>query len=83
LKPPPPRPLLHALGRLVAWPPGHTGFTLTRDALLRLAWFAWLYGRWTAFKDALLARARASWPWRWARATKRHWRLRWAAWRRS
>jgi hypothetical protein len=57
-------------------------FTLTRDALLRLRWFAWLYGRWTGFKEMLLDRARATWPWRWARAMKRHWRMRWAAWRR-
>ena len=58
-------------------------FTLTRDALLRLNWFAYLYGRWTGFKEALLERVRASWPWRWARAMKRHWRMRWQAWRRG
>lgn len=58
-------------------------FTLTRDALLRLPWFAWIYGRWTGFKEQLLARVRASWPWRWARAMKRRWRTRWALWRRG
>ena len=57
-------------------------FTLTRDALLRLAWFAYVYGRWTGFKEAMLERVRASWPWRWGRAMKRRWRMRWDAWRR-
>jgi hypothetical protein len=46
-------------------------FTLTRPALMQLHWFAWLYTRWVGFKDPLLARARASWPWRAARAIKR------------
>jgi hypothetical protein len=46
-------------------------FLLTRPALLRLAWFARAYAAWTAWKEALLARVRASWPWRAARATKR------------
>ncbi len=58
-------------------------FLLTRDALLRLAWFATLYARWMAFKQALLERVRASWPWRWGRAMKRRWRMRWQAWRRT
>lgn len=46
-------------------------FSLTRPALLRLAWFARLYGRWTTWKDALLARVRSSLPWRWGRLGKR------------
>lgn len=46
-------------------------FSLTREALLRLTWFARLYGSWTAFKERLLAHVRASWPWRWARVLKR------------
>lgn len=49
-------------------------FTLTRPALMRLAWFARLHDRWVAWKDALLAQARASWPWRMARGLKRRWR---------
>jgi hypothetical protein len=49
-------------------------FTLTQPALMRLGWFAQLYTRWIAFKQALLAQVRTSWPWRWARVTKRRWR---------
>jgi hypothetical protein len=45
-------------------------FQLTRDSLLRLGWFARWYGRWTAWKDALLAHVRASGPWRRARRQK-------------
>jgi len=39
-------------------------FSLTKDALLQLAWFARFYVRWTGWKNALLAQVRASWPWR-------------------
>jgi len=39
-------------------------FMLTQPALMRLPWFARLYGRWTAWKDALIARVRASAAWR-------------------
>lgn len=46
-------------------------FTLTRPALMRMPWFASLYARWTAWKDALLARVRASWAWRAGRVFKR------------
>ncbi len=56
-------------------------FSLTRDSLLQLGWFARLYGHWSAFKEALLVRVRASWPWRWGRAMKRHWQRRWRVWR--
>jgi len=38
-------------------------FTLTQPALMRIGWFARYYGRWTAWKDALLARVRASPAW--------------------
>jgi hypothetical protein len=58
-------------------------FTLTRPALLRMAWFAHFYGRWTAWKHALLARVRASWAWRTGRAIKRLVRQRWGRWQRS
>lgn len=58
-------------------------FALTRPALLQLAWFARIYGRWTAWKDALLAQVRASWAWRSGRAVKRLLRQRWARWRRG
>ena len=39
-------------------------FTLTHPALMRLAWFAKLYGRWKPWKDALIARLKASAAWR-------------------
>jgi hypothetical protein len=38
-------------------------FALTRPALMRLAWFARLHARWTAWKEALIARVRASAAW--------------------
>ena len=57
--------------------------TLTRDSLMQLAWFARVYARWSAFKGALLDRARASWPWRWGRWMKRRWQRRWQAWRQT
>lgn len=56
-------------------------FTLTRPALLRLAWFAWGYAHWLQFKARLLLRVRASWPWRAARVWRRGARRRWRAWR--
>jgi hypothetical protein len=51
-------------------------FTLTQPALMRLAWFARLHGRWVPWKEALLARVRASAPWRLARALRAWFRLR-------
>ena len=39
-------------------------FTLTQPALMRLPWFARLYGRWSAWKEALLAWVRGSALWR-------------------
>lgn len=53
-------------------------FTLTRPALMELAWFARLYRHWQVFEAALLTPIRASWPWRAGRALKR----RWAEWRK-
>lgn len=53
-------------------------FTLTRPALMRMPWFERTYALWTAWKDALLARVRASAPWRLGRVLKRRWRRRWA-----
>ncbi|MBL8347596.1 MAG: hypothetical protein JNN03_19325 [Rubrivivax sp.] len=47
-------------------------FTLTRPALMRLAWFAALYARWTGWKEQLLAWVRGSALWRSLHA----WRLR-------
>lgn len=56
-------------------------FTLTKPALMQMGWFARLYTRWTTWKEALLARVRASWAWRTGRAVKRLLRLRWTRWR--
>jgi len=56
-------------------------YALTQPALMRMPWFARLHRRWTAWKEALLARVRASWAWRAGRAVKRRWRQRWARWR--
>jgi hypothetical protein len=58
-------------------------FTLTRPALMRLRWFARVYGRWVAWKAALLAQVRASWVWRQARVLRRRARRHWAGWRRG
>ncbi|MEY4750748.1 MAG: hypothetical protein RIQ60_2962 [Pseudomonadota bacterium] len=43
-------------------------FALTQPALMQLAWFARLHARWMHFKNDLLARVRASAPWRAAQA---------------
>jgi len=45
-------------------------FALTHPALMTLPWFARLYGRWTVWKEALLAWVRASAVWRSARALR-------------
>ena len=55
-------------------------FTLTRPALMQLAWFARLYNRWVAWKDAAMTHVRASWPWRAGRVLKRAAQRRWARW---
>jgi hypothetical protein len=39
-------------------------FTLTQPALMRMAWFARLYARWTAWKEQLLTWVRGSALWR-------------------
>jgi hypothetical protein len=57
-------------------------FTLTQPALMSLSWFARGYARWTAWKEDLLARVRASAIWKSAAALKRSVRERWAQWRR-
>ncbi len=46
-------------------------FQLTQPALVQLAWFARLHGRWIAWKAAALARVRASRIWRVGRWTRR------------
>jgi len=46
-------------------------FHLTQPALMQLAWFARLHGRWSVWKGAALARVRASRIWRVGRWTRR------------
>ncbi|MDD2925370.1 hypothetical protein [Rhodoferax sp.] len=57
-------------------------FSLTRDTLMQLGWFARLYTRWVNWKEALLAQVRASWPWRLGRVLKQRAKQRWARWKR-
>ena len=52
-------------------------FLLTQPALMQLAWFAALYNRWMPWKDALIARVRASWAWRVGRVFKRRAMAQW------
>ena len=58
-------------------------FQLTQPALMQLPWFTHWYGRWTAWKEALLARVRASWAWRVGRVVKRRVAQRLARWRHA
>ena len=57
-------------------------FTLTQPALMRLAWFAYWYPRFKAWKDMLFDKVRQSVVWRAGRHFKRRVRARWAALRR-
>jgi hypothetical protein len=57
-------------------------FTLTRPALMQLAWFARLYARWHAWKETLLAGVRASWLWRAGHLLRHRMRQRWERWKR-
>jgi hypothetical protein len=50
-------------------------FLLTRPALMQLGWFATLYNWIMPWKDALFARIRASWTWRYGRMLKNRVRL--------
>jgi hypothetical protein len=58
-------------------------FQLTQPALMKLAWFARLYGGWSLWKEALFMRIRASWAWRVGRVIKRRMALQWAQWRKA
>jgi hypothetical protein len=46
-------------------------FTLAQPALMRLPWFARFYGHWKPWKDALMARIKASTPWHTVQAMAR------------
>lgn len=52
-------------------------FSLTQPALMRIPWFARAYTAWTAWKDALMARVKASPPWRAAQAVARRMKALW------
>ncbi|MFM2342015.1 MAG: hypothetical protein RLZZ592_1668 [Pseudomonadota bacterium] len=58
-------------------------YQLVQPALLQLAWFARLHARWIAWKAGVLARLRASVPWRVARAMRRQIRRRTRRWLRD
>jgi len=55
-------------------------FSLTQPALMRMPWFARWYARWLAWKNALLARVRASPVWRQTMALRDAALLRWRRW---
>ncbi len=54
-------------------------FHLTHPALMRMPWFERGYTRWSGWKNALLAKVRASWAWRAGRVFKRQALRRWQA----
>jgi hypothetical protein len=45
-------------------------FMLTQPALMQIGWFAYSYDTVMPWKEALTARVRASWAWRWGRVWK-------------
>jgi hypothetical protein len=49
-------------------------FLLTKPALMQIPWFAYAYGVFVPWQEALFARIRASWPWRYGRILK--WRVK-------
>ncbi len=55
-------------------------YALTQPALMQLPWFARWHGRWVGWKNALLARVRASWAWRAGRVWRRRIRRRVRQW---
>ena len=62
-------------------------FMLTKPALMRIGWFAWAYGKFIPWKEALFAQIRESWVWRYGRMVKslvRHEaRQTWQRWKPS
>ena len=60
-------------------------FLLTKPALMQIPWFAYAYGVFVPWQEALFARVRDSWPWRYGRIIK--WRVKnyarsvWLTWR--
>ena len=45
-------------------------FQLTQPALMRIAWFAWGYNLFVPWRDAVFAKIRATWAWRYGRIVK-------------
>lgn len=75
--------LLFAVAKLVATALVARLFMLTQPALMQIGWFAWAYDAVIPWKDALVERVHASWPWRAGRVAKeRMRRLAAAQWRR-
>ncbi|MBI2770786.1 MAG: hypothetical protein HYX47_14260 [Burkholderiales bacterium] len=58
-------------------------FKLTEPALMRLPWFARWYPRWKAWKDRLIAQARASEAWLAMRRLRSRAKARWVLFRRT
>lgn len=60
-------------------------FMLVRPALMRIGWFAALHDLFMPWKDAIFARIRASWAWRYGRmlknAVRHEARQAWQRWR--
>lgn len=60
-------------------------FLLVKPALMQIGWFAALYGRFVPWKEALFARIRATWAWRYGRMVKTAVRhetvMTWGRWR--
>jgi hypothetical protein len=59
-------------------------FLLVKPTLMRIGWFAALYARFVPWKEALFARIRATWVWRYGRmvktAVRQEIRKRWIHW---
>jgi hypothetical protein len=58
-------------------------FQLVQPTLMRIAWFARWYPRWTGWKDRVLGIVRQSAPWHAVRALKASTRRQWRAFRRT
>jgi hypothetical protein len=56
-------------------------FSLTKPALMRIQWFAWLYERFTAFKTRIYAALKATRIYRYAHQQRLRLRRVWLAWK--
>lgn len=55
-------------------------FQLTEPALMQIGWFSRIYLPWKTWKDGMLHRVRASWPWRLGRMIRHRLRMVWSRW---